>query len=163
MLCKSPSELRPFFLFFCFFRNNARSIFYLVTTIPLQTHHFALPGFPRWDVAGGNDPLLHLRHWDVCIRSRPGFQGCVRPLRCLLESDQPPVRSHDLTRRWVFLLKCPFNLYVFSRRKNKKQKNPIKQNSRINVPEIWKPLLDWSKPSPGAVCPFPGVVSLIIC
>lgn len=41
--------------------------------------------------AGGNDPLPHPHHWDVRVRPGPGFQGCVRPLRRLLEPDQSKV------------------------------------------------------------------------
>lgn len=47
--------------------------------------------FKSEDAAGGNDPLPRPHHWHVCARPGPGFQGCVRPLRRLLEPDQPQV------------------------------------------------------------------------
>lgn len=47
--------------------------------------------FHSKDAAGGNDSVPYPHHRDVCVRPGPGFQGCVRPLRRLLEPNQPQV------------------------------------------------------------------------
>lgn len=53
--------------------------------------------FQSQDAASGHDPLPLPRRSGVCLLPGPGVQGGVRPLRRLLEPDQPQVSRTLLT------------------------------------------------------------------
>lgn len=99
---KNKANRHPF-LSLCLSHQPLQSLQSTVTLAGLTARHRRRRPrchfFHSKHAAGGNRRLpSRPHHWDVCVRPGPGFQGCVGPLRRLLEPDQPEVSERASER-----------------------------------------------------------------
>lgn len=104
LLPRSPRSSRSFVLFIHIYL--ASGLFFLPLSLPPSGSPLSprsgasgAPPLARRDVARGDVDAAVSGALDVCVQPGPGLQSRRRPLRCLLEQQQPQVRWPGWGRR----------------------------------------------------------------